>query len=253
MIESNEAFIVLRKADEPKIEYHRGRAIRRTQYVVQCRRCGQEKTLTHGEIVQNSSCGCGRGERRTQLFDGKTIRELAIENGIQPSTLRQRVRTGMSIEEAIATPVRTRDVSNVAHGERFSGKTIAQWSDETGLSYAVIYRRLKIENLSLEEAIRPLDRRGKAPQVYNGKTLSQWSAESGINTTTLNERIKRGMSIEEAVSQPVQVSRRRGREYDGRTIDEWAETWNISPAKIRYRLKQGWSLKKIEQHYEVRR
>lgn len=253
MIESNEAFIVLRKADEPKIEYHRGRPIRRTQYVVQCRKCGNEKTLLHSEILQNSSCGCARGERRVQLFGGKTLRELALEHNMNPYTLRQRVRKGMSIYDALHEPVRPREASANYSGELFAGKTIAQWSDETGLSYPVIYRRLKIENLPIEEAIRPLDRRGKAPRVYSGKTLAQWSEETGIKTTTLNERLKRGMSIEEALAQPVQKSRRRAREYSGKTIDEWAEFWSIPASKIRYRLKQGWSLKKIEQHYEVRR
>jgi len=125
-------------------------------------------------------------------YDGKsqTLSYWAKEYGINETTLNYRItKLGMSIEEALTTPV---GISRTGEKSPMYGRTGEKCpafgcTGEKHSSYKYAKR-----------------------YDYDGKSqpLSAWAKEYSINRTTLNYRItKLGMSIEEALTTP--VKRRR--------------------------------------------
>lgn len=84
-------------------------------------------------------------------------------------------------------------------------KTMAEWSEITGISYTTIRSRNrrgwsaeKIFTTKVEDGVR-----GKLIE-YDGKTLSvpEWAVETGINISTIKARIRKGYALSE-VFEPV--------------------------------------------------
>jgi len=90
-------------------------------------------------------------------------------------------------------------------------QTVMCWAEETGLSHALILRRIQALGWGVAEALDtpagpPTNWRGKshkdaAQYELNGKrqSLSDWAKELGLNTATLYSRIKRGWPLDRAL------------------------------------------------------
>lgn len=77
--------------------------------------------------------------------------DLCRKYNINRVTLQARIDKGMTLEEALSTPVRNINSEKIF----FNGqeKTIKEWAEVTGISYNTIYQRLKVYGLSVAEAL----------------------------------------------------------------------------------------------------
>ena len=96
--------------------------------------------------------------------------------------------------------------------KRYNGKSLGEWSDETGIKYWTLWARINRMGMTIEEAIGIpigiLQEKGKCGKTYNEKTLIEWSEITGIKRDTLYKRINRtGMTIEEAIQIPLGESK----------------------------------------------
>lgn len=93
-------------------------------------------------------------------------------------------------------------------------QTLAQWSEETGVSMSLIVMRLDYYGYTVEQVLTKKDNRynyNKHRNVknvfeFNGKkqSMPKWSKELGISAGTLHFRIKHyGWSIEKAFTTPL--------------------------------------------------
>lgn len=92
-----------------------------------------------------------RNRRSNHIIDGKTISEWAEESGINVQTLQSRIGRGMTLEQAIKTPVKEQQHRLIL------GKTIAQWSRETGIHADTLSHRLRSgwdESRAVSEPVR---------------------------------------------------------------------------------------------------
>ena len=87
-----------------------------------------------------------RNRRNNRIVEYKgeklTLAECAELKGVSPSTLRNRLNYGWSIEEAMETDVRPDGIKLLTHNGQTH--TIPQWVKLTGISKAAIYGRLKL-------------------------------------------------------------------------------------------------------------
>jgi hypothetical protein len=84
--------------------------------------------------------------------------------------------------------------------KKYNGKSLGEWSDETGIKYWTLHARINRMGMTIEEAIEtPINH-----SIFNGKTLNEWSEITNIKYCTLYARINiQGMTIEEAVETPL--------------------------------------------------
>lgn len=89
--------------------------------------------------------------------------------------------------------------------------TLTQWSEETGLSYFTLHRRLRNgwtteQTLALPaERSRYVNKRSDRTMItFKGRTQSvhEWSAKIGTSVAALRSRLKKNWSIEEALTIP---------------------------------------------------
>lgn len=84
-------------------------------------------------------------------------------------------------------------------------KTLAEWSELTGLNYVTIISRIDRDGLSPEEALKP-GMRAKKTTVwieFNGERLSltDWARHLGCGRNTLKGQISR-LGVERALTMP---------------------------------------------------
>lgn len=98
------------------------------------------------------------------------------------------------------------------HRVEYQGKTqtLAQWSEETGISSPTLSYRLR-HGWSASDALKVFPRKilhGKGQEFqYMGisLTLSQWAERMNMRFSTLRSRLDNGWSIDDALSIPVNV------------------------------------------------
>ena len=145
------------------------------------------------------------------------------------------------------------------NGERITTQEIA---DESGLSLATVFRKLKT-GATPEEIIKtskkvkvgvieePKDGK-KRTFIYlgNSVTLDELAEMSGLQRNTIWARIKNGMTVEEAITLPLGEKRAKKYEYCGQefTLQELSELSGVSEATITERFKRGWT---VEQAVET--
>ncbi len=90
-------------------------------------------------------------------YKGKKYTASEIENtfGIKKATFLQRLFKGMSVEEAIETPVKVAPVY-IYEGKKYR---LTELAKATGLHKATIRRRIFVQGLTVEEAIQKKDYR----------------------------------------------------------------------------------------------
>lgn len=87
-------------------------------------------------------------------------------------------------------------------------KTIAKWSNDSGIPYGALHRRIFVYGWSAENALKtPIGKRNYI--TFRGETLRlhEWAKRLGINYDVLEARINRNKwSVERALTQPVRTS-----------------------------------------------
>ena len=105
--------------------------------------------------------------------ESKSIPDWSISSGINQTTLRTRIKKGMTIDEAIkaSNPVMIKDpVSGEEH-------TIEEWSSITGISFNTLYNRLYVYDWPVEKALyeskyTPVKRKPRAKDTYKHMDLT---------------------------------------------------------------------------------
>lgn len=182
---------------------------------------------------------------RTQTLDG-----WAKELGIKPITLRKRISSGWTIEEALGTRV-IAEKSQVGKERilhyRGKAQTLSAWAKELGMRKSCLESRLR-SGWTVDKALTvPL---GGDQEVYtvNGEshTLSGWAKKLGVCTQCLKGRLERGWSIERAVTATASKANLPAKiPFAGEvlSISEWARRTGLSKALISLRLKNHWSIR----------
>ena len=104
-----------------------------------------------------------RRSNRIVEYKGKsmTTTQLAEYVGMSPKTLRDRLNKGMSVEEAVETPVLERNIitssSGVSHTE-------SEWSRISGVNRTTIHRRIYYSNMDVDTALLT---GATNPDIYN--------------------------------------------------------------------------------------
>lgn len=105
----------------------------------------------------------------------------------------------------------------------YEGKTLAQWSRESGVSVYLIRQAMGLEPeasmtriISQAHAFKanPRGKRGRPATLYEGKTLRQWAAEAGLPYHLLRSHVAgatKGRPMQEVVEQAAAVYSKRGR------------------------------------------
>ncbi|CUX42375.1 MULTISPECIES: hypothetical protein [Agrobacterium] len=149
------------------------------------------------------------------------IIEWALDYGITTGIIIGRLERGLSIADAITTPMKTGHQrqrlpifskeqvnakpeavaeKHTANGET---KTTAEWAAYIGVSKSTLSKWLK--KLTIEQAIAHGEKtktsRPNALHTYDGqsKTLTEWAADIGIETSALYNRL-RTMTLAEALT-----------------------------------------------------
>lgn len=130
-------------------------------------------------------------------------------------------------------------------------KTIAGWSEATGVNVNTIQKRL-YDGMDIKEAVETPVRKWEKTKndsvknqlfTHDGEehTLSEWAKITGIAVSTLHCRITAGWDISRALTKKMENS---DITFDGETLPltEWAKRKGLSPQLLRSRVKQGWSI-----------
>ena len=181
-----------------------------------------------------------------------SIPELAKILNMRDSVLRYRLTTGMSIEEAISTPSRSKpNKRSKTYIYNYKEYSIYQLSKESGVSIATLTARLK-SGMSVKDAVeKPVRFQSNTfgtLYVYNGEsyTLTSLAYKFGIKVTTLSRRLNRShMSVDKAIDMGVapEVSATTY-VYNGEIISlkDLADKFSINIKTLRARLASGLSL-----------
>lgn len=177
--------------------------------------------------------------------------------GIRKETVRHRRKMeGMSIEDAIRTPLR--HGGNMKYvtigGERL---TISEWLKRTGISHSTFRSRVK-KGWSVEDALtkciekhpkkrRTKRRRSRHPnhvkmkRIGNRrKSIRDWCREFGISESAVRRRIKSGWPFKRAVMTTPLAPAERGRKRD--LLGEMCREAGRKRSTVARRLKCGWRL-----------
>ena len=134
-----------------------------------------------------------------------TSRQWDRALGFREGVLSDRLNTlGWDLERTMTEPVGT----SHARVYTFQGEThtISEWASIIGISVASLCKRLKDENMTLEEALIKPKHGMSNPLTFQGKTLPlwQWAKELGISGDTLWKRIKYShWPVDKALTTPV--------------------------------------------------
>lgn len=156
--------------------------------------------------------------------------------GINPSSVRNRIKRGLTPEEAFTTPM-VKDKIVKYQGEEM---TIREAVKKAGISYTCWKKRVDILGLSEEEALRTESCRGRMV-TYKGENIPLKEAlmRADLSYEGWRSRVKeKGMTEEEALT--YQDPRRRKVTYQGKSmyLFEALKEAGITYDVWRYRVRQ---------------
>ena len=141
-------------------------------------------------------------------FNGKTMtsREWDRELGFRSGTISDRLNTlGWDVERALTEPPgefsKTRRYT--CNGETL---TLSEWAKKAGVSFSVMWKRVEVQKMPIEEAVGIVPVGKKNILVFNGqaKPIKVWAEELGVPMDTIWKRVyKSGWSVEKALTTPV--------------------------------------------------
>lgn len=82
-------------------------------------------------------------------------------------------------------------------------RTIAEWSELTGIQQGTIWKRLFL-GWSAEQVFTTKVRGSSISWGGETKTLAEWSRETGLSEDTISRRLKRGWPVSQALTQKSQ-------------------------------------------------
>jgi hypothetical protein len=144
--------------------------------------------------------------RRNRLitFNGETknLVEWSEITGIHNNTLKDRLNTGWTIEEALTTPAIDRSVNITYKGET---KSMAAWAKHLDIPYNTLESRIQGKGWDIERAFtEPVFRTEPIMVTFNGVTKShiEWADDLNIKRTTLYSRLTNpNWTIERALTE----------------------------------------------------
>lgn len=137
-------------------------------------------------------------------FNGETrsLAEWSDKTGINYGTLKDRLNTGWTIEEALTTPTIDRSVNITYKGET---KSMADWAKHLDIPYNTLESRIQGKGWDIERAFtEPVFRTEPIMVTFNGVTKShiEWAKDLNIRRTTLYSRLTNpNWTIERALTE----------------------------------------------------
>ena len=138
-------------------------------------------------------------------YNGKeysSVYSFCKEYGLSYNLVKNRLRSGWSLEDAISKPARM--YSNIAKGFSYNGKeysSIFSFCKEHGLDYNLIKNRL-MRGWSLEDSISKSKENNGKKFIYNDKEYSSirsFCKEHDLSYSIFYHGLGRGYSIEECI------------------------------------------------------
>lgn len=215
--------------------------------------------------------GSQKGLRRAKMmtYNGQTlyIAQWAARAGLPPETVRNRLRHGYTLEEALRREPKysQADKPRLFGGRRFEMDgivdSIAGHCRRYGVPVVTVRHRRKFQGMSLEEAIRSprCGHLGNPKYVTIGgdtRAICDWLRLAGISRSTYKSRISKGWTLEDALTKKLnkrpgkrRVKRRRRacnvhiKKIGSRRkcIRDWCREFGISESAVRRRLEKGWT------------
>lgn len=142
-----------------------------------------------------------RGKTFTHGGRTLTLAEWGRVSGIDPATIRTRLRDGVPFEEAISRSARPKAPDLVPIEFDGESRTVGEWAEATGIPAGTIIIRLRRGwpvSRALTEPVAVM-------VTHAGITLSvsDWAASAGIPYQVLRGRLGMGWSMERALSEPI--------------------------------------------------
>ena len=153
--------------------------------------------LIRGWTLTEALTGCRR-EKKTNYA------EIARQNGIEYVTLKARLRKGMSIEEAIAKPVRKYSFTSTDTSTPILRKrkgTIIEKVRAKGLNYRGVMSRVH-KGWSVEKAI--------SVPFRHHNIYSSAARQAGVDKSLVQDRVRHGWNLEKALAVPVMTRKESG-------------------------------------------
>lgn len=142
----------------------------------------------------------GNNKSTTRLveYNGelRPFMDVVRESGIDKTTLRERIRYGMSMDEAVAK-------GHSSHGRKFLalGKehTLPEWVEISGLPMATLRARIGM-GWDMDRVVTEPAKGRK--YTFNGETLlvSEWAKKTGLKECTINSRLRKSWPIEKVLA-----------------------------------------------------
>lgn len=129
-------------------------------------------------------------------------------------------------------------------------RTLAEWSEITGLHFTTILTRIGRGGWDIEKALTTpagTQRKNRRWLTLGERTqpLTAWAKELGTSRTSIISRLERGMSVEEALTQPFNLNKHL-LTWQGKTmsINDWSRELGWPVYVIQNRLREDWSIEK---------
>ncbi len=197
------------------------------------------------------SSGCHGAKEIEYMGETHSMSAWARQLGCSVSQLSKRLRSGMSVEEALTKPFTKRNQGCVG-GQliEFQGKkqSLSEWAREKGINFSTLYGRLR-KGWSVERMLSA-DTEGHADGrrlEYKGKvqTISEWASELGMSRGLIYDRLRKGWCIDRVLGGKVSdgSAKKRMVTINGKTqsVVAWARELGLKISTVYGRLQKGWS------------
>jgi len=118
-------------------------------------------------------------------------------------------------------------------------KTIAQWSEETGVPPNTLSYRIGI-GLKTYKDLFAIPSHVEIEINNQTKTLLEWSKTSGLDTATIYRRYTAGWDNNDLLSELIDITKHIEINGEIHTATEWAEISGLTRDIILHRISYGW-------------
>ena len=172
-----------------------------------------------------------------------SVKEMCQHWGISQANYLYRIKSGLSVNEALTNRVRSRGVVEDHLGNRFN--SVEDMCEHWGVPFTTYNARIKLgwsKNRALTTSVQKW-----GVKDHTGKEFENASAMCrhwGIEVSTYRIRISRGASVEEALTKDIvgpKISIRAfGTEYS--TLGEASKSFNLDKSTVIRRLRRGFDV-----------